>query len=268
MVKKLFKHEFKAWLRIMAVVWAVMLAFAAVYRLFLCFESDSVAYTVISVLAAMIFIIFLSVCIIFCEVFGVVRFYKNLFTGEGYLSFTLPVTAANHLWVKALTTAAMVLITFLMIGVSVLIVTAGDVLTEVWKAAAYLWGEIPPKNVGHMIGYGVEMTVLVLASILFTPMLYYACICIGQLFRKHRVLGAIGVYFGYYYICQIIGTVIMGVLTVFTETVMEETVVEMVAFPYEGFHGLLGGSIVWTVGIGMVYFAICHHIMTKKLNLE
>lgn len=268
MVKKLFKHEFKAWLRVMAIVWAVMLAFAGVYRLFLCFESDSVAYIIISALALVIFIIGLSVCMVFCEIFGVVRFYKNLFTGEGYLSFTLPVTAGSHLWVKALTHGTMLLLTMLVSGASLLIISAGEVFTEIGKAAAYLWEKIPEEAVGHIMGYGGELLVLMLVGLVFSPMLYYACICIGQLFRKHRVLGAIGVYFGYYYICQILGSVLTGVLAALGETGTEETVVEMTSFPYTEFHVIFGIGILWTVIIGMVYFAICHHIMTKKLNLE
>lgn len=268
MVKKLFKHEFKAWLRVMAIIWAIMIAFAGAYRVFLCFESDAVAYTVISVLAAVLFVLFLIGCMAFGEIFGVVRFYKNLFTGEGYLSFTLPVTAGNHLWVKALTNAAMMVITFLIATVSVLIISAGDVFTEIVKAASYLWGKLPEEAVGHIIGYGAELLVLVFVGSVFGPMLYYACICIGQLFRKHRVLGAIGVYFGYYYICQILGSVLTGVLAAISETGTEETIVEMATFPYEGFHVILGAGIVWTVLIGMVYFAICHRIMTRKLNLE
>lgn len=268
MVKKLFKHEFKAWLRVMAIVWAVMLAFAGVYRLFLCFESDSIAFTIISALALCVYIIGLSVCVVFCEIFGVVRFYKNLFTGEGYLSFTLPVTAGEHLWVKALTHGAMMLLTMLTAGASLLIISAGEVFAEVSKTLAAFWEKLPEEAVGHIIGYGAELLVLMLVSIVFSPMLYYACICIGQLFRKHRVLGAIGVYFGYYYICQIIASVFTGLMAAFGESSAEQILEQTGVFPYAQIHSLFCYGVLGTILIGMVYFAICHRIMTQKLNLE
>lgn len=268
MVKKLFKHEFKAWLRVMAIVWAVMLAFAGVYRLFLCFESDSIAYTIISVLALCVYIIGLSVCLVFCEIFGVVRFYKNLFSGEGYLSFTLPVTAGEHIWVKALTHGAMMLITMLVVCISLLILSAGEVFAEISRAATSFWGNLPEEALGHIIGYGAELLILMLVSFVFSPMLYYACICIGQLFRKHRVLGAIGIYFGYYYICQIIASIFTGLMAAFGENAMDQMFEQAVTFPYGQIHSLFCYGILGTALIGMVYFVICHRIMTRKLNLE
>lgn len=271
MVKKLFKHEFSAWMRIMGIIYIVMVSFSAAFRLFLCLESDSVAFEVISVLGAVIFILFLTVCISFCPIFGIVRFYKNLFTGEGYLTLTLPVTAAQHIWVKALTSAAMLLLTLLVTALSVTIVMLGDVLTEAVKAADYMLKQIPAQYSGHIVGYCVEFLIFLVAGSIFGPMLYYACICIGQLFRKHRVLGAIGVYFGYYYLCQILVSVAIGAMAIAGAATPGDVIVDSMPTTAEtlgAYHGLLCTVILWTVGIGMIYYVICHYILSKKLNLE
>ena len=34
------------------------------------------------------------------------------------------------------------------------------------------------------------------------------------------------------------------------------------------FHVIFGFMILWIVGMGMIYYAICHRIISKKLNLE
>lgn len=272
MVKKLFKHEFLAWFRIMAILYPVMLAFSVAFRIFLCFENGSVAYEVITALGVAIFILFLTMCVAFCAIFGVVRFYKNLFTGEGYLTLTLPVTAAQHIWVKALTAAAMQLLTVLMALLSAVILMSGDVLTEVMKAAAYIWKQIPAEYAGYIPGYFVEFLLMALAGSVFGPMLYYACICIGQLFKKHRILAAVGVYFGYYYLCQILASIAFGALTMVGMTVPGDMLNQSLEMTVEqvlgAYHNLLFMGILWTVGIGMIYFVICHHILSKKLNLE
>lgn len=272
MVKKLFKHEFLAWMRIMSIVYGVMLTFSAAYRIFLCFENDSVAYEVISALGIGIFILFLVMCVVFCGIFSVVRFYKNLFTGEGYLTLTLPVTAAQHIWVKALTAGAMQLLTLVVAALSVMIVMAGDVLVEVIKAADYLLKQIPAEYAGHVPGYVVEILLAMLAGFVFGPMLYYACICIGQLFKKHRILAAIGVYYGYYYLCQILASVAIGAFAVAgmtaPEDMLNQSLETTTAQILGAYHGLLCMGILWTVGIGMIYFVISHHILSKKLNLE
>lgn len=271
MVKKLFKHEFLAWLKIMSVIYIVMVTFSAAFRIFLCFENDSVAYEIISVLGVVIFTLFLTMCICFCPIFSVVRFYKNLFTGEGYLSLTLPVTAAQHIWVKALTSAAMTALTTLGAALSATIVMAGDVLTEVIKAAAYIMKQIPGEYTSHIPAFCLEILIAMLVSCVFGPMLYYACICIGQLFRKHRILGAVGVYFGYYYLCQILGSVALGAFAIAGEAGAGDVIVDSVPTTAEMlgmYHGMFCTGILWTVGIGMIYFVICHHILSKKLNLE
>lgn len=268
MVKKLFKHEFLAWLRIMAIVWAVMLTVAAANRLFQCFENPSNAYMVVFVLGVVAFVLTLAVCMTICEIFGVVRFYKNLFTGEGYLSFTLPVSTTAHIWVKALTFGAMMLLTLLVTCLSVLIVCSNEVMMEVGKAAAYLMAKIPAHAQGHLIGYGIELFVLLLTGCVFGPMLFYACICIGQLFRKHRLLGAIGVYFGYYYICQILTSVLSFSMSFVEFEFAEQWLDKLETFPFGLFHGILWGMILWNALFGMVYFLICRHITAKKLNLE
>lgn len=269
MVKKLFKHEFLAWLRVMAVVYAVILTVAGAHRIFQFFENDSTAYTVINILAIVIFSLSVLICVCIPTFFSMNRFYKNLFTGEGYLSFTLPVTAGNHLWVKALTATAMSLLTILVCCLAGMIITAGDVFSEVLKAAAYLLRQIPKDSVAHLIGYCAEILVLVVVSVFAGHMVYNTCICIGQLFRKNRVVAAVGVYFAYYYICQILGVVFSAVMAELEEKGVLEPVYTFVENQaYATLHIGFGGLVLLEIIVSAICFAVCHHIISRKLNLE
>ena len=269
MVRKLYKHEFLAWLRVLPIVYIITLSVAAVHRIIQCFENDTVYYSIINGSAIFVYVIALLACMFTPIIFGITRFYKNLFTGEGYLSFTLPVTPGNHLWVKVLTAVAFSVLSCLVWLLSVVIITAGDVLAEIWKAAAYLLRMIPEENIGHLVGYCGEFLVLLLVSGFGTYMLYYTCICIGQLFRKNRVLAAVGVYFGYYIIGQIFGTVLGVMLAILEETGALESIYLWVEHNImETFHIVLGGSVVISLVWSLVYWLICHTIIRKKLNLE
>ena len=79
---------------------------------------------VIGILAGVLGLI--MVALAFPFVYSVIRFYRNLFTGEGYLSFTLPVTPANHLWVKVVTAVSFSLLSVLVAALSGVIITAGE----------------------------------------------------------------------------------------------------------------------------------------------
>ena len=187
MVKKLFKHEFLAWLRVLPVIYAVTLGMAAMHRILQFFENDSDYYALLNGSALSIYIIALAVCMVTPLIFAVVRFYKHLFTGEGYLTMTLPVTTANHLWAKGLTAVAFFAISALVGLLSGMIITAGEVFSEICKAAAYLLRQIPGDAAAHLAGYIAELLVLILVSLFTCCFFYYTCICLGQRFRKHRV---------------------------------------------------------------------------------
>ena len=47
MVKKLFKHEFLAYIRVMGIVYLILLAMATAGRIIWLFESDTIAFGII-----------------------------------------------------------------------------------------------------------------------------------------------------------------------------------------------------------------------------
>ena len=56
-------------------------------------------------------------------VLGVIRFYKNLFTKEGYLTFTLPVTSTQHILVKSTTAVLVQIVSIIAIMLSFYVFT-------------------------------------------------------------------------------------------------------------------------------------------------
>ena len=100
MVKKLFKHEMHAVWRLMIPIWCVLCGVSILGRFIQLFEQESVAYNIINGSAIFFYVVSLGACVVCPFVFAVTRFHRNLFSGEGYLSFTLPVTNHQHILVK------------------------------------------------------------------------------------------------------------------------------------------------------------------------
>lgn len=269
MVRKLFKHEFKAWLRVAPIVFGITLAVAGMHRILQFFESDTMYYSIINGSAIFIYVVALLATMATPIIFGITRFYKNMFSGEGYLTLTLPVTPANHLWVKVITAVVFALISLAVCILSAIVITAGDVFTEVCKAGAYLVNMLHKDIAGHLAGYCVEFCLLILVSLFMTYLLYYTCICVGQLFRKNRVLAAVGVYFGVYVVNQILGTILSIVIVILEETGALEGLFRIIsAHPYATVHTVLCAMTVLYALLALVYHLICNSIIRKRLNLE
>lgn len=268
MVKKLFKHEILAWCRIMPIVYIIFLFIAAMGRFIQVFESDSVAYNIMFFSAIAVYVIGIIACFAFPTVFGIVRFYKNLYTGEGYLSFTLPVTPANHIWVKLLTAFMFDIFSFLVVILSAVVIVSGEVFSELIKAVSYVVKQIPLDDGVHLVLYIVEIVLVLIIALLMKYLTYYMCITIGQLFNKNRILASVGVYFAYYIVCQILGTVLGVVFMILGETGVFDSITFPEVHPYAFVHITFCAMIVIYALIAMVYFLIIHRIMRKRLNLE
>ncbi len=140
MVKKLFKHECLYYLRVLLPVYIILLAVAALGRGVQFFENDSTIYGIIQGSTIFVFVVALVAAFAAALVMGVLRYYRNMFTAEGYLTLTLPATPTQHLLVKMLTATLFQLITMVVMALAAAVIMAGDVLTEVVKAGVYQVG--------------------------------------------------------------------------------------------------------------------------------
>lgn len=269
MVKKLLKHEFMALSRMLVPMYIILLGLSLITRIIVIFENDSVIYGIISASSIGVLCIGLVVGVIYTLVSCIIRFYKNLFSKEGYLTFTLPVSVNAHLGTKLFTASVASIASFAVIFFAFCIATSGELLVEIFKAAGYILG-IAGEVLGASLGlYILEAIILFVVSTCTSILLFYACMCIGQLAKRSRVLLALGVYFGYYYLSQIIVTIGMVTMTMIEDTEFFRNILEWVSHnPIQTMHiSLIGATVVYAV-LGGVYYLIAHTIMKKKLNLE
>ena len=270
MVKKLFKHETVAWLRGMLPMYAILLGVALLGRIVQIFEdSSSTPYNIFFTSSTVVYCITIIVCMVMTAIFCITRFYKNLFTSEGYLSFTLPVTTANHLLTKLITALLFSLVSLAVIFISFFIFMFGDAFTEITKTVSYLSGRAFNEIGLHYIFYVIEIILLVIVVCAAQYLLFYACISVGQIARKNRILAAFGVYFGYYFATQMLGTIFIIVVTVnnsFFEKIYNYIVLNLSGYAF--LHIILCSALIFELLLGCLYYAVSHHMIKKKLNLE
>lgn len=265
MVKKLFKHEIHALWRLMAPVWGILLGVSVLGRLIQLFEQNTVIYDIISGSSVLFYVVALLACFVCPFVFVIVRFYRNLFSGEGYLTFTLPVTTGQHLWVKLTVAVVTELLTLFAAAVSVILVTFGDLTIEISKAIAYLYKMCVQAWGAHLPMYTVEVILAIIALFTTETLLYYACIAIGQQAKKNRILCAVGAYFGFYVIKQVLGTIVVIIVSFID---WEPLLIWITEHPFATIHTAFCGGIVIEALLGAFFFVISYLLMSRRLNLE
>ncbi len=269
MVKKLFKHEFLYYARIMPLVYAIVLGLAVVSRVIQIFENDSIAYAIVNVAAILTYGVSVWAALMFTFVMFIIRFYKNLFTSEGYLTLTLPVTPGQHIGVKVITAVCIDVITTAVLLLSGCIITAGDMLREICIALRYIWQKLYEVMGGHLVALLLELELAMLVASFSGILLYCTFIAIGQLFRKARILASVGAYFAFYLLTQVISTVFSIMFAILVETDLAESIANWIAKnPYTTAHIAMWSGIVFSAVFAVVEFLVIRKIVTRKLNLE
>lgn len=129
------------------------------------------------------------------------RYYTNLFTDQGYLTFTLPVSRMQILFSKLMMGFIYMLATSLVVGIgvvgfSVFGTSTEFVNTELLKQVSDFFKEVYNKIGGMMFVYIAEVILCGISSLICTIMFYYSCITVGSvLVKKFKILVAIGIYY-------------------------------------------------------------------------
>jgi len=217
--------------------------------------------TIILVLSMIGFIAFA----IFGSVRTFVRFYKNLFSDEGYLTFTLPVTMNDIIGAK--------LIAGVIASVSSIVMMFVDIFLMLWISV----GEEIPEAIGDFfeecfegVGfyfplYAIEVIGIVIACIALSTLFTYICITLScVVFKKARVVLAIGVY----YIVNNLFTIVVDMLSVFSSEALSQWLVNVPLWQVNSTVGLMLLAIMlMCVILGTVLYIIQHKLLQSKLNL-
>ncbi len=186
----------------------------------------------------------------------VVRFYRHLFSHQGYLSFTLPVEPMDHFYCKFVCSLVMYIVicipTFLSL-LSILYLSIEDF--SLFAILHMVLGEAPTSIIVTGIISIVSQGVAGLLTL-------YTAVCVGQL-AKNKILGAIGGYFAINYGLQIVNSVIFIPFSIFFIPMAEsfEDVLTQMSFMLGMF------AFLYAVESVLMVF-VCRHMITKKLNLE
>ena len=275
MLGKLMKHEFKnSWKILLPINIGALLA-GLVVGVFLynmpILEKLPEPLIVLLTFGFIGYCFLLAAAAILSLVFIVVRYYKSLYSAEGYLTFTLPATTTEILSAKMLTGFIWELINSLCIFGSIFFAASGSMLLAYHNYAldfsnflsefADVMNEVFSM---HSIPTVLFYVVFGLVSMALRLLTIFMAISLGQLWQEHKILGSVVFYF-------VINTV-MGIISVFTNIGAGtfRMLFSTSYFTSSGdffFHTMTVGLIYSIIFCVAFYFASIY-ITDHKLNLD
>lgn len=273
MLSKLLKHEFMVTWKIPVLLDAVLIGLGLMSYVALRavpHMEDSIGVLVLLFALIGIFYIGLIAASIILQIYLVLRYYRNLYTEEGYLTFTLPVSPDHILNAKLINGYIWELLSLICTLASLFIAAAGML-----QAMAVNSAELQEFADEMMSIFGVDdphfiISILLMGIIspLASTMSLYFCVTVGQLWQKHKILGAILCYIGIYVANQIMAQVAIFSSAGFFEFMDEEF--------SEGFDPGLGSLYagmftkitVFQLILSVAFYIACILINRKKVNLD
>lgn len=263
MVRKLLKHELIALFRVLVFFMIAVVVFALLGRVLLWYlvsRDGEVTTTVylLTMFVMMFYMVAIYALTIAAYVLGCVRFYKTLFKGEGYMTLSLPATAAQIIWSKLLSSLIAVVAASVVSALSVFVFSVGwddfaimQDLFELFAALdfSYLFGSLDFS--GWM--YIVEAIILGIAAFPMSLLVVYAVISVGQTFTSHRVLATFALLVGVYFVSNMIVTITLIPLLTLAAEVSP--------------HIMIWAYIVAVIGIDVGSFFLIRYMLTHKVNL-
>lgn len=212
MLSKLMKYEWKACARACLPIYGAALVVALVNRLLSVLGLESALGGMPTMIAAMVYFGVMVAVFVVTAVILIQRFYKSLLGDEGYLMFTLPATAGQHIWAKSIIALVMCMLSGVAAMLSVVILAAQSSLPQdILNLFTGFFRMFHESEFGVVNGvfYGLEVLAFALLSGLFSVLFIYLCIALGHMAKKHRVAMAIIWYFVLSTVVQIVVSVVL-----------------------------------------------------------
>lgn len=272
MLTKLFKYDWKAFWKVPATINLALLLITGVGIISLVspfWTLDSDIIDALMVVAILFYYISIFAGSMAVSVYIAIRFYKSIYTDEGYLTNTLPVTAHQIILSKTFVGVAWTFITGIVVMVSILSLLLTAVLAYGDASALhdfmYYYREFSDlllKEMGTSAGTLIFfMIISMITGTFFSLFMIYSSISLGQLFTRHKVAGAVIWYIAEYAVLQIASSLLVNVPLTYligSDQLMAGDI----------FNPVMWGYILVTILLSIGLYFISVYMLKRKLNLD
>lgn len=261
MLRKLFYYDMKALSPILLITHGALFFMSLIYFFIHAVLPEDMRNNWFLALYSLLLIVFLSCLCVFTQIYPGIRYYKNIYSDEGYLTNTLPVTPRQLILSKLLAGVLWGILDLAILAVCILLLIGNSILD--FTAAIF-----DSLSTYHLYPAAFLLCIISLFSIFSNLLMIYCAVAVGSYFRGHRVLGSIA---GYFILCLINQLIYLIIVFIFftqsfllTDSSLVQSSIQMQEVPYLFLFLMLGIEILW----GIIYYIFCHYTLSKKLNLD
>lgn len=268
MLGKLIKYDMKSLNRFLVVIHAALLLFSVIGRIFLTnridFRSEELNQTLLALSFTLFFMLFMTASFGTYIVIAI-RFYKNLFSDEGYLSNTLPVTRGMHLLSKTITGWIWGIIDILCICLAIYVLIPTSVSEMFMANQSEFLSTFGFPGLSNFKFFIIYMIAASCVGVISSIIMIYASVAIGQLFSNHHILGAVVSYFAISTVISLLSTVVLAITGILADSMMSATQDAFNFYVY--MNELMNITLVLSAVASIALYVATYLVMKKRLNL-
>lgn len=285
MLKKLLKYEWKDTRKLLLPINLAVVLITIIGCIMLStsvFDSEMGFLLAAPLLVLYILAIITFSCITLVYVY--MRFYKNLYTAEGYLMHTLPVTHTQLFHSKLILGYFWFFLNSLLTTLST---TALGASLGFHEAVKEMSGEISESFINDFLlsagqtpesfsfadlfGFPLPVFILfiflmVLVSSLSSVLMGYVSVLLGQRMERNKLAASVAIYFGIYMVIQILTSlaVVLPQLINLGNYLEDEST----NFLAESFQSLFPSMIICYLVMNIIFYVICRILVNRQVNLD
>ena len=278
MLKKLLKYDFSAVIKLWSLgALAVLLLSAGGGLCMRILSSNRPLHGIINLVAGLgtfLSVLSLVAFSILTFILLAMRYYKNFFTDEGYLTFTLPVKLHTVINSKLIMVFSMLILTGIVTSLSSTIMQAigNEYFVENMKdffagLGSFFQMAEEAGMLGWAIVYVIEALLIMFFSSLFSVLFLGCCITFGSVVaKKAKVLASIGIYYGANWIFSVVTMIFMvfGMMAfgawVDGANLSDQQIAQLIGLLLFGIIALLGM-------LSSLLYTLQYRLLDRKLNL-
>lgn len=275
MLTKLMKYEWKSIWRVLLIINAftvimTVIGLCTIYPPFfgqVSFTDESAIPIILSLLLYYITILGVSIA---AWIYIAIRFYKNTYSNQGYLTHTLPVTPRQLLISRIVIHSIFYVVTSFLVMLSVLTLCIPLVLLSEGVSMQFTWQVLTASCVELFgmppISLGICFLMIMIVGSISSTVMVYCAIAIGQTFQKHKVMASILCYVALYFLLQTVVSIL-----ILPQTISFTLNSANAAFGFQMgsyMRSILLISLVSSLISGIVFYIITEILISKKLNLD
>lgn len=278
MLRKLLKYDFGAVIKLWCIGALAVLALSVGGGLCIrVLSSDRPFHGIINLVAGLgVFLSVLSIVAftILTIVLLAMRYYKNLFTDEGYLTFTLPVRLHTVINSKLIMVFTMLVLTGIVTYLANMIIQGIGIENyfEILKGTFKGFGEFLKEArkegaLGWVILYATEAVCIMFFTSLFSVLFLGCCITFGSVVaKKAKVLASIGIYLGANWLFSVVVMIflVFGIMAfgswVDGANLTDTQIAQLVGL-------LMFGVVALQAMLCSLLYTLQYRLLDRKLNL-